>query len=226
MTLSYNKTIFFPCAPKRFKVDFYGEPPVSAAESLENNKIALDDGKKEATQFYQGEILQLREEIAENQKNLLSSISEKVDATLNELDKRLPELVTSIVERVLPEVNIDGDQVKSIVVSMIEEFSNGEEKLDVFLCKKDLDLLKALSNITKEVSDDDTMDDGFASAIAGIFDGLEGDDSLIEGYPNVKFHQDDSLLPGDCQVKSRYGLLDGRISTKLRKVRQELNGND
>ena len=70
------------------------------------------------------------------------------------------------------------------------------------------------------------MDDGFASAIAGIFDGLEGDDSLIEGYPNVKFHQDDSLLPGDCQVKSRYGLLDGRISTKLRKVRQELNGND
>ena len=225
MTLSYNKTIFFPCAPKRFKVDFYGESPVSAAESLENNKIALDDGKKEATQFYQGEILQLREEIAENQKNLLSSISEKVDATLNELDKRLPDLVTSIVERVLPEVNIDGDQVKSIVVSMIEEFSNGEEKLDVFLCKQDLDLLKALSNTANEVSDDDT-DDGFASAIAGIFDGLEGDDSLIDGYPNVKFHQDDSLLPGDCQVKSRYGLLDGRISTKLRKVHQELNGND
>jgi len=223
--LSYNKTIFFPYAPKRLKVDFYGESPVSAAESLKNNKIALDDGKKEATQFYQGEILQLREEIAENQKNLLSSISEKVDATLNELDKRLPDLVTSIVERVLPEVNIDGDQVKSIVVSMIEEFSNGEEKLDVFLCKKDLDLLKALSNTANEVSDDDT-DDGFASAIAGIFDGLEGDDSLIEGYPNVKFHQDDSLLPGDCQVKSRYGLLDGRISTKLRKVRQELNGND
>ena len=35
--MSYNKTIFFPCAPKRFKVDFYGESPVSAAESLENN---------------------------------------------------------------------------------------------------------------------------------------------------------------------------------------------
>ena len=102
--------------------------------------------------------------------------------------------MTSIVERVLPEVNIDGDQVKSIVVSMIEEFSNGEEKLDVFLCKQDLDLLKALSNTANEVSDDDT-DDGFASAIAGIFDGLEGDDSLIDGYPNVKFHQDDSLLP-------------------------------
>ena len=121
--------------------------------------------------------------------------------------------MTSIVERVLPEVNIDGDQVKSVVVSMIEEFSN-EEKLDVFLCKKDLDLLKALSNTANEVSDDDT-DDGFASAIAG--DGLEGDDSLIDGYPNVKFHQDDSLLPGDCQVKSRYGLLDGRISKSFVK---------
>ena len=156
--------------------------------------------KKKQLNFTKARFTQLREEIAENQKNLLSSISEKVDATLNELDKRLPDLVTSIVERVLPEVNIDGDQVKSIVVSMIEEFSNGEEKLDVFLCKKDLDLLKALSNTANEVSDDDT-DDGFASAIAGIFDGLEGDDSLIDGYPNVKFHQDDSLLPGDCQEK-------------------------
>ena len=67
---------------------------------------------------------------------------------------------------------------------------------------------------------------GFASAIAGIFDGLDGDDALLEGYPNVKFFEDVSLQSGDCQIKSRFGLLDGRISTKLRKIEDELKRND
>ena len=55
---------------------------------------------------------------------------------------------------------------------------------------------------------------------------MDGDDSLLEGYPNVKFHEDETLSSGDCQVKSRFGLLDGRIATKLRKIEQELKGND
>ena len=69
-------------------------------------------------------------------------------------------------------------------------------------------------------------EEGFASAIAGIFDGLDGDDALLEGYPNVKFFEDSSLSSGDCQIKSRFGLLDGRVSTKLRKIEQELKRND
>ena len=31
-----------------------------------------------------------------------------------------------------------------------------------------------------------------------------------------------TLQSGDCQIKSRFGLLDGRVSTKLRKVEEEL----
>ena len=31
---------------------------------------------------------------------------------------------------------------------------------------------------------------------------------------------------GDCQIKSRFGLLDGRIATKLRKIEEELRGDD
>ena len=75
-------------------------------------------------------------------------------------------------------------------------------------------------------SEDEENDEGFASAIAGIFDGLEGDDALLSEYPEVKFFVDDSLENGDCQIKSRFGLLDGRIATKLRKIEEELLGND
>lgn len=79
----------------------------------------------------------------------------------------------------------------------------------------------------KPASEEEAQEEeGFASAIAGIFDGLDGDDALLEGYPNVKFFEDASLQSGDCQIKSRFGLLDGRVSTKLRKIEEELKRND
>ncbi len=226
MTLSYNKTISFPIAPKSFKVRFYGDPPVPAEEIVTQQHQSLSKGKTEATAFYQDEIKKLREEIAKKQDTLLTSINSNVHSTLNELDKRLPDLVIAIVERILPDAKIDGEQVRSIVVSMISEFSESDEKLDVYLCKADLDLLKGLSKPNAEDLVKENPEEGFASAIAGIFDGLDGDDSLLEGYPNVKFHEDETLSSGDCQVKSRFGLLDGRIATKLRKIEQELKGND
>jgi hypothetical protein len=110
---------------------------------------------------------------------------------------------------------------------MIAEFADEDEKLEVFLNAKDLELLKGLRR-TEDDSDSSSNEDeeGFASAIAGIFDGLDGDDALLSEYPEVKFFTDDSLESGDCQIKSRFGLLDGRIATKLRKIEEELRGND
>ena len=112
---------------------------------------------------------------------------------------------------------------------MIKEFSDEEEKLEVFLCPEDLKLLKALGKGSKEedANEANTSDseDGFASAIAGIFDNLDGEDSVLPDLPRVKFHEDNSLVSGDCQIKSKFGLLDGRIATKIRKVKEELTEN-
>ena len=48
--------------------------------------------------------------------------------------------------------------------------------------------------------------------------------SILE---NIRFgRKDASLNSGDCQIKSRFGLLDGRIATKLRKIGEELSGDD
>lgn len=42
-------------------------------------------------------------------------------------------------------------------------------------------------------------------------------------YGSVVFKEDLSLKQGDCLVKSRFGLLDGRLETKLRRVEAELS---
>ena len=224
--MSFNKSISFPSPPKSFEVKFHGPPAVEAEIVNHQKATSYEEGKKAATTFYLEETDKLKNDYAERQNLLLESISNKVDQTVVQLEQRLPELVMSITERILPTIELNADAIKSLVISMIKEFSKEDEKLDIFLCKNDLDLLKALSRKGDSEENLQSEEGGFASAIAGIFEGLDGDESLLDGYPNVKFFEDESLAKGDCQIKSRFGLLDGRIATKLRKVSEELKGDD
>ena len=100
----------------------------------------------------------------------------------------MPDLVIGIAERVLGQVKLDGEGIEQLVKSMIAEFADEGEKLEVFLNGRDLDLLKGLRRTVDDSdSSSDQDDEGFASAIAGIFDGLDGDDALLSEYPEVKF---------------------------------------
>ena len=224
--MSFNKSISFPEPPKGFKVSFVGSPPIESLDADSMVQDAYNKGKNETTEFYRNEIKQLRESYATRQDQTLSGLSLKANEVLGQLDERLPDLVMGIVERVIGKCPMDKTTVEEMVKSMIKEFADEQEQLEVFLSPEDLSLLKSMADSGKEPEEDSGDDEGFASAIAGIFDGLDGDDALLEGYPNVKFFEDSTLASGDCQVKSRFGLLDGRIATKLRKVEEELRGND
>ena len=228
-TLSYNRSIQYPKPLSGFKVNNIGQSPIPAAQSLENANAEYKRGKEDATVFYQAEITKLRKDYAEVQSQLLSNIDNKVNEVISKLDRRLPDLVIGLAERVLGQITLNRESIEQIVKSMVAEFSEDDEKLDVYLCPQDLSLLKAFANpeeTVSETAEENQEEEGFASAIAGIFDGLDGDDALLEGYPNVKFFEDSTLQSGDCQIKSRFGLLDGRVSTKLRKIEEELKRND
>ena len=225
--MSFNKSISFPEPPKGFKVSFLGAPPVESIAADSMVQEAYEKGKGEAAEFYKKEIKQLREIYATRQDQALSGLNLKANEILAQLDERLPDLVMGIVERVLGKCPMEKTAVEEMVKSMIMEFADDQEQMEVFLSHEDLSLLKSMADTEKESENEGENDDeGFASAIAGIFDGLDGDDALLEGYPNVKFFEDLTLASGDCQIKSRFGLLDGRIATKLRKVEEELRGND
>ena len=224
-TLSFNKSISFAKPPKGFAVSSIDFPSINAVEVEKLKNEAYENGKKEATEHFLNEVKELRENYAERQEKLLFEIQSNSQGVLDELDQRLPSLVVGLAERVLSEIPLDGSAIEKMVLALISEFSKEDEKLEIFLCPEDLSLLKAMANLKSEPQEKEETEEGFASAIAGIFDGLDGDDELLEGYPHVKFFEDTSLGRGDCQIKSRFGLLDGRISTKLRKIEEELKGD-
>ena len=225
--MSFNKKIVFPEPLKGFRVKSVSLPPVPIEDQRQNELNSLEAGKKQAEEFYTAEIAKLREEYAQKQATILNQLNDRADQALEMLNSNLPSLVMEIVQKILPQVDLSATDVEGIVRSLIAEFSDKEEKLEVYLCPEDLKLLKALGKkqSPQEISKSEQSssgEDGFASAIAGIFDNLDGDDSILPDLPRVKFFEDTSLNSGDCQIKSRFGLLDGRVATKLRKVREEL----
>ena len=107
---------------------------------------------------------------------------------------------------------------------MIKEFSKEDEKLDIFLCKNDLDLLKALSRKGDSEENLQSEEGGFASAIANISrDWME----MKVYWMDIQMlnFEDESLAKGDCQIKSSwpFGWQDCH---KIEKVSEELKGND
>ncbi len=226
--MSFNKKISFCEPPVRFSVKSIALPPVDSAKIEELTKSSTEEAKKKTEEFYLNEIGKLHKDYGSNQTTLLNQINEKVDQTLEQLNINLPCLVMEIVEKILPSIEIKESDVEQIVRSLINEFSDKEEHLEVYLSPNDLKLLKAFNKKVDPINeqpDSGQQEDGFAGAIAGIFDNLDGDDAILPDLPKVKFFEDTSLSSGDCQVKSRFGLLDGRIATKMRKIREEISGH-
>ena len=45
----------------------------------------------------------------------------------------------------------------------------------------------------------------------------------IQAYPGIRIRADAALTPGDCQVRSRFGLTDARVQTKMTALQHSLS---
>ena len=221
-TLSYNRDISFSEEPKGFTVGFVGPAPIPASEVKGLEKAALEEGKREASEAARREFASLKAEYVQRHEEVLAAMQKQSASMASELIERLPEITLALARRVLGGIELDRDAVVGIITNLIGEFATQDEKLEVYLCPDDLKLLKMGEKLAKEEPEESQETDDFSGALAGLFDSLGGDEALLEGYPNVSFHEDTDLNRGDCQIKSRFGLLDGRIHTKLKKVAEEI----
>ena len=226
--MSFNKKIAFNEPPLRFSVKSLSLPPVNVSKVDELIHSSSEEVKKKTEELYLNKFETFTKENGERIEDVLNQVNLKADQTLEQLDSNLPLLVMEIVEKILPGIELKDRNIEQIVRALINEFADEEEQLEVYLSADDLKLLKAFTKVddsSAESVEPKEEQDGFASAIAGIFDNLDGNDALLPDLPHVKFIEDPSLKSGDCQVKSRFGLLDGRIATKVRKIKEELSGH-
>ena len=164
--------------------------------TLEEHEAACDaayrKGFQEANEALTKQIFDQRSEVAQLQDAVFKSLAEQSSNLAQQVSQILPELVMDIARRVMVGMKPDSVAVKCIVEETLSEIAPGSMDVEVMLHPDDLALV---SGIDKE------------------FD---------QKYPGIKLSSDPELIPGDCRAKSRFGMIDARIFTKLQNVGRSL----
>lgn len=130
--------------------------------------------------------------VLDAQRLTLEKLAKHHDTLVADFCKLFPNAVEEAVSKVLSGFEPDQEQLMRIVSELVSEAHPKTGGLEVFLSERDLEIFR------------------------------NSEPLFEQKYPGICFVADSDLKPGDSMVRSRFGTLDGRISTKLRKVRELL----
>jgi flagellar assembly protein FliH len=186
------KTIQLPQA--LLSVILVGQAPVEEAPKFSDADLeaarreGYQRGFQDASAVIETQLVEQRHEVAHLQQKTFQALTGQHDALVRQLREAMPELTMDIVRRILGGMEPDQAAVVRIVNEVLQTIAPGPETIEVCLSQQDLKLVES-------------YEAGFR-----------------ERYPQIQFRADPDLEPGDCTVASRFGSLDGRLTTKLRSV--------
>ncbi len=151
-------------------------------------------GRADADASFTEQLMMQRQEVLGLAEGVLRTLADQHAALAAQARACVPGLVMNIVRRVLAGGDPNGEQIEKIIEQALAETPRaGEQPLEVFLCPSDLALLETM-----------------------------GGGKLREKHPRVSLRVDASLSPRDCLVRGNFGLIDGRMETKLKAVERLL----
>src|SRR5690606_27415720 len=101
-------------------------------------------------------------------------------------------LIVDIAKRLLAGYEPSAECVEKLCREALDHLYPERENLELRVCPRDAELLTSLTPQWKS------------------------------SYPGLQVVADPALAPGDCQVRSRFGVTDARLSTKLESLAHEL----
>ncbi len=174
------------------RIAYSGPSPVSGEKAGKLQEQAHRKGYDTASDFYNRQILELRKEAVYLQETVLQKIEEQFGQAMQEINSSLPDLLLSMIRGIWSGLQLDRQNIENIVKEVISDLSPEEEALEINLFPADFKLLQ------------------------------EGARILSDQYPSLKFKENSSLQSGDCLVRSRFGTIDAKVATKIKKIEKEL----
>ncbi len=139
-------------------------------------------------------LVEMRVEMQQLSEGVLTKLTTVESATLTQLREALPALAVDIARRLLAGYEPPAEVVAKLCHEALEQLFPERDGLEISLCPRDAELLEQVNP------------------------------EWLARYPGLKVKIDVSLSPGDCQVRSRFGLTDARQQTKLAVLTHGLSG--
>ena len=138
------------------------------------------------------QMVELRAEIEQLGEGLFRKLSQIEPSVLVQLRETLPALALDIARRLLAGYEPSAEVVSRICEEALAELFPERDNLELAVAARDAALLEKLNP------------------------------AWMSRFPGLRVRAEASLVPGDCQVRSRFGLTDARLETKLTTLEHNL----
>ncbi|MFI5336751.1 MAG: FliH/SctL family protein [Opitutales bacterium] len=140
-------------------------------------------------------MVEFRVDMEQLSEGILQRLAEIEPRLFTQLREALPGLAIDIAHRLLAGYQPPPETVDRLCAEALEQLFPEREGLELSLCPRDAELLSALHP------------------------------GWLDRFPGLRIRADANLTPGDCLVRSRFGLTDARQETKLATLAHSLTGS-
>jgi flagellar assembly protein FliH len=191
---SHNRLIAFDRPLSGATIPGHSARMYTDSELAAARAAAYREGADTARGFGERQLVEFRDEVQKLQDGVIAQLGEIETALLGQIRSALPDLALDLARRLLAGFEPPPELVEKLCVEALDQLYPERENLELIVSPRDAALLNKLSP------------------------GLE------TRYPNLRIRPDTALTPGDCQVRSRFGLTDARQSAKLAAIQHEFVG--
>ncbi len=138
------------------------------------------------------QMVEFRADIEQLGNGIFQKLTALEPALLGQLRDALPGLAVEISRRLLAGYEPPADVVARVCEEALGELFPERENLELVIAPRDAALLEKLNP------------------------------AWLARYPGLRIRAEAVLKPGDCQVRSRFGLTDARLQTKLTALERNL----
>jgi len=169
-----------------------GARDYTEAEIAALRQKAYQEGSDKAREFASQQLVEFRADVQSLQEGLFQKLTATDTDLQTQLRESLPALAVELARRLLAGYEPTADQVMKLCEETLAQLYPERDNLELFLSPRDGALLEQLSSDWKT------------------------------RHPGLRVIVDAALGPGDCQVRSRFGLTDARRQAKLETLTREL----
>ncbi len=163
------------------------------AEIAVREEAAYQRGVDAARALADQQMVEFRADIEHLGDGVFKKLSGIEGTMVAQLRDTLPALALDLARRLLAGYEPPADAVSRICEETLGEIFPERDNLELTLAPRDATLLADLKP------------------------------TWIQAYPGIRIRADAALTPGDCQVRSRFGLTDARVQTKMTALQHSLS---
>jgi flagellar assembly protein FliH len=163
------------------------------AEVAKATQAAYRRGVDDARAAADQQMVEFRVDVEQLSDGVLKKLTALEARLVSDLRESMPELALEIARRLLAGYEPPPEIISRLCEEALAELFPERENLELVVGSRDADFLAKLNP------------------------------EWMQRYPGLRVTVEAALAPGDCQVRSRFGLTDARQETKLRALANGLN---